>query len=539
VLPAPGASWLCQNGRTGFWRLLLVYICVCAAFILQACGGPTRDNPFDPHLDDGRGADLQLVVEIPLDEGQLPAVIGGVESITYEISAEDLKQSITGTMNLVGTRAQALALDVPEGNQRRVRVDAYGPDRIRLLRAGDTLDIVAGGTQQLQLDFERLRGTLEVVGQLPPELVEVDIIVSADGDTLRQKFAIDGAFQGRLEGIPTGPAAQVGLEGFDAEGQLLVNRELMVDIRAGLPAQIVLELRLGALEVEARFPELAPLVAIDRFSDEAGTFFLRSQQVGLPGPNEPIDFDVDFLFKGIGPNGERIEFYLFDVRDDTPPPVYILVDRRGDPIPGQLPIFDLLPGEEGHSDIWRVHQVRLTALEYIANSINTAQQIFDAELEVEITTQGYHAVIVPDGSSASRRWDLDIPRGLQNGWYRGQIVKYLLFENPQSPFPLILGAERVETPQMFGFLANDRDVLDGFAVDPQSGETHNVVAVLPGEESYAPLWVLQVFKLTAFDRFNSLADAIREDEENSIDLGILHINAPIVGLEEQNSGNEP
>ena len=71
---------------------------------------------------------------------------------------------------------------------------------------------------------------------------------------------------------------------------------------------------------------------------------------------------------------------------------------------------------------------------------------------------------------------------------------------------------------------------DGFAIDPGSGLTHNIFAVLPGEESYAPLWVLQIFKLVAFDRFNSLADAIREDPENAIDVGILHVNAPVVSL---------
>ncbi|HZE88749.1 MAG TPA: hypothetical protein VE404_04330, partial [Verrucomicrobiae bacterium] len=33
----------------------------------------------------------------------------------------------------------------------------------------------------------------------------------------------------------------------------------------------------------------APALAVDRFSDEAGTLFRRSAVPGLPGPGEPID----------------------------------------------------------------------------------------------------------------------------------------------------------------------------------------------------------------------------------------------------------
>jgi len=61
--------------------------------------------------------------------------------------------------------------------------------------------------------------------------------------------------------------------------------------------------------------------------------------------------------------------------------------------------------------------------------------------------------------------------------------------------------------------------------------THNVVTRLPGEEGYSPLWVLQIFKLAAFDRVLDLASALDQskNEENKLDIGeLLHINAPIV-----------
>ena len=39
-------------------------------------------------------------------------------------------------------------------------------------------------------------------------------------------------------------------------------------------------------------PAHAPVAAVDRFSDKAGTLLLRSTDTRLPGPNEPIDFDT-------------------------------------------------------------------------------------------------------------------------------------------------------------------------------------------------------------------------------------------------------
>ncbi|MFT5090657.1 MAG: hypothetical protein ACI8PG_005038, partial [Planctomycetota bacterium] len=68
-------------------------------------------------------------------------------------------------------------------------------------------------------------------------------------------------------------------------------------------------------------------------------------------------------------------------------------------------------------------------------------------------------------------------------------------------------------------------------LDPSTQGTHNVVTRLPGEEGYSPLWVLQVFKLSAFERVLDLASALDQakNEENLVELGrLIRINAPIV-----------
>jgi hypothetical protein len=44
--------------------------------------------------------------------------------------------------------------------------------------------------------------------------------------------------------------------------------------------------------LQPKDPDQAPIAAVDRFSDKAGTLQLRSTDTRLPGPNEPIDFDT-------------------------------------------------------------------------------------------------------------------------------------------------------------------------------------------------------------------------------------------------------
>jgi hypothetical protein len=52
-------------------------------------------------------------------------------------------------------------------------------------------------------------------------------------------------------------------------------------------------------------PDQAPIAAVDRFSEKAATFLVRSADNHLPGPNEPIDFDTPELSTlGLSPTGK-------------------------------------------------------------------------------------------------------------------------------------------------------------------------------------------------------------------------------------------
>jgi len=126
-------------------------------------------------------------------------------------------------------------------------------------------------------------------------------------------------------------------------------------------------------------PAHAPVAAVDRFSDKAGTLLRRSTDKRLPAPNEPIDFDtapLDTL--GLSPTGEPVLYYHLDVQSTTPAPVYVLY-REGEnsPVQNQLDIIDTLPGEKGYNDFGQIWKVWVPS-DYVANTITDASTLLQA-----------------------------------------------------------------------------------------------------------------------------------------------------------------
>lgn len=500
------------------------------AWMVAGCGAPARDNPADPRFVDPEAPGIELVATFPA-EG-LDASL--VAQVRFTVNAADLAAPVSGQMNLVGGEARAEVRGVPAGPGRIVRVEALDGNLIRTFAGSDTIAVEVPA-DPVRLHLSRLKGSLELSAQLPPEIVELEVVVVAGGDTLRQSYAVAGTHEGRISGIPTGSGVQVLLTGRDAQSQVLLSRTLGTDIRDDLVAHLAPSTAIGALEITAHFPPYVPRVAIDRFSDAAASVYRRSNRPRLPAANQAINFDdPTFLQRGYGPNGESMWFYNLDVRSTTPAQVYILVDRVGQPIAGQLPIFDVLPGEAGYSDLWQINRVRILDRDYPLNTLSSLAAINAGTYEVVQTDELMHCVLVPAGSRASLRFDPGTPTAAQQGWYRDQIVDYLLFENPGSVAQIDFGAGRINAPEMFAFFENDLDFSDGFALDPSGTGTHNVATRLPGQEGYAPLWVLTVFRLEVFDRVQNVASALDQSRNDASLLelpGLLYVDAPIVKVE--------
>ena len=500
------------------------------AVLSMGCGLPGRDNPADPGAPNDDDPGIELIAAIP----------EGVEfsrdrfaEIRYTVTAADIPDDISGPMNLVGDRASALVRGVPIGASRVIVADAFDANEIRTFSAADTIDVTTEGPRSLSLVFERLTGTIEISSDLPPEITQFDVSIAADGDTVRFLYEVSGTVQERITNIPTGTGVSVQMNGIDSEQQVLLQVSEQANVQSNFVAHITVNAVIGVLQIQANFPGYIPVVPIDRFSDAAGTFFKRSERPQLPAADDPIDFDEGFLMRSLGPNGEVIEHYHLDARPSAPTLVFVPVDFRGDPIPGQLPVFDDVPGDEAYSDLRRVVEVEVER-DYRPNAATSWPAMLDAQYDTTMTDRVIHCVMVPDGSVARKRFVDDIPTALQDGWYRDQIVKYLLFENPESSLTIDLSGDNLSTPIMYAFLQNDADVRDGFAVDAV-GNTHNVVTLLPNQLGYSPLWALTLFILDAFDRVADVpsAQAQAGNPENRLELAdgeVILVNAPIVAV---------
>jgi hypothetical protein len=275
-------------------------------------------------------------------------------------------------------------------------------------------------------------------------------------------------------------------------------------------------------------PEDAPRAAIDRFSEEAGTLLVRSADNDLPEPNEPIDFDQKpFFHQGLGPDGEVIQYYNFDVQPTEPAPIYALFRENGDPVEGQLNIVDVVPGDDGYNDFWQVHRVTVPD-SYEANAATSVADLTDAGYDIEATGTIKNCPVVPDGSTAEKR-NGDADPGLIDGWYDGEVVSYFLFE--EAPLETSNGSVP-RSPIYVTFNTNPgRDgggPPSGFVTEADSVQNHNVVASLPGEESYSPLWLVTIYDNADFAEVSDLDSAMDADVLAS---GAANVNCPIVSVE--------
>jgi hypothetical protein len=273
-------------------------------------------------------------------------------------------------------------------------------------------------------------------------------------------------------------------------------------------------------------PDSAPVLAVDRFSDAAGTRLRRSLEASLPGPDVPIDLDrAPFTVHALGPAGEPVTYYDLDDKARALVPVYRL-RRAGENggVPGQLNLFDYAPGDHGYNDLWRLIDVEVPA-DYVANRITSTAGLFARGYPLTPTTTIINCAMVPAGSVA--RHQLGPGDGsLHRGWYHDQVVYYFTFEEAA----LASGPDGAPTAPIYVAYAIDPGAPgggapSGFRTEPGGDRTHNVVDSLPGDPGYTPLRALHVYETAAFDRVIDLATATAApavaDDEHLANLPIV------------------
>ncbi|MGD8496205.1 MAG: hypothetical protein PVF05_08420 [Gemmatimonadales bacterium] len=281
-----------------------------------------------------------------------------------------------------------------------------------------------------------------------------------------------------------------------------------------------------ATAVTPKDPDTAPRAAIDRFSSQAGTLQVRTAGNGLPGPNQPVDFDRGpFITRGLGPDGTPVQYYNFDVQSRMPARLYV-VYREGEarPVEGQLDIVDAIPGDEGYNDFRQVVKVTVPR-GYVANTVTSVAEIRDAGFPLNPTKALVNRPIVPEGSTAGRRLHGNSPE-LQRGWYRGQIVYYFRFE--ERALEATSGMVPV-SPIYVTFAVNPGrpggGPASGFRTEPGSAQTRNVVQTIPSDAGYSPLWFVSVYDNADFGEVHDLPSALRA---NILARGVALVNCPIV-----------
>jgi hypothetical protein len=268
----------------------------------------------------------------------------------------------------------------------------------------------------------------------------------------------------------------------------------------------------------------AAKASVDRFSAAAGHLQVRTATNHLPGPNQPVNFDDGpFVTHGFGPHGEHVTYYNFDVQPLTPAPWYVLI-RQGEttPVTGQYPIIDALPGDSGYNDFHVVTQVTVPA-NYAANTVTSAAAIRAAGYPMTKTTMILNTPIVPEGSTAHQRLG-GASAALGTGWFDGKTVRFFTFvERP------LTGPTVPISPIFVSFNKNPGTdgggPGSGFKTEPGTKQSHNVVATLPTDAGYSPLWQVSVYDNTAFDQVHDLATVQRA---TILAAGVATVNCPIV-----------
>jgi hypothetical protein len=275
--------------------------------------------------------------------------------------------------------------------------------------------------------------------------------------------------------------------------------------------------------------DTATHVMVDRFSADAGTLFVRDGSNGLPGANEAIDFDQGepFVTQGLGPAGEVIRYYNFDVQSTTPAPIYALFYESGGAVPRQLNIVDVIPGDAGYNDFWQVVKVTVPD-SYVANTATSLQDLMDAGYDMETTTTLVNCPIVPEGSTASERLSGG-ETGLSQGWYQGELVFYFNFV--EAPLTATGMGDVPTSPIYVAFNINPDQTgggpASGFMTETGTTQTHNVVATLPGGMGYSPLWDVIPYDNASFNSVSDLTSAMAASN-----FGVAaQVNCPVVFIQ--------
>ncbi len=277
-------------------------------------------------------------------------------------------------------------------------------------------------------------------------------------------------------------------------------------------------------------PNTAAKVMVDRFSATAGMLMVRSATNGLPAANAPVNFDnAPFITKGRGPAGQMVSYYNFDVQSTTPDEIFVFFKAGATtPVAGQLNVINTLPGETGYNDFWNVTKVTVPD-NYVPNTVTSEAGINAAGYTKTATNIIVNCPVVPEGSTASLRMGGGAT-GLTRGWYKDKVVSYFEFgEKALSA----TATGKVQTSPIYVMFNINPDVAgggpgSGFKTETGNDKTHNVLATLPADAGYSPLWSVQVLDNAGFASVMNLTTALAASVKGA---NVANVNCPVASVQ--------
>ncbi len=195
-----------------------------------------------------------------------------------------------------------------------------------------------------------------------------------------------------------------------------------------------------------------------------------------------------------------------------------IVDGMPQFVDGQHNVIDVVPGDEGYSDLWEVNLVMVDD-SYVANSITSKAGIEAAGFEVVKPGLFVNCPIVGANSTL-----VEGPE-LTTGWYRDEPVFYPDFGgNDPLAIPIWVFIN--------GF--NDDGTPDFF-----EGQ-NNIIDKVPGEEGYSDFWRVNLVTVDATyeaNTFTSAAQVLASSLE--VTETDLLVNCPVVRPDSDSASGEP
>lgn len=245
---------------------------------------------------------------------------------------------------------------------------------------------------------------------------------------------------------------------------------------------------------------------IDRFSATTGHLMVRTATNGLPASNAAINYDNQpFITTGFDRTGAVVKYYNFDVQSRTPSPIYVFFKSSSTtPLIEQNNVVATIPGDASYNDFWVVKKVTVPD-NYVANSLTSEAEISASGYTITTTTDIVNCPIVPFGSTASKSFTSGAASSLSVGWYKGQAIAYFNFgEKALST----VGGLVPKSPIYVMFNDNTAGPSSGFKTETVNViQTHNVLATIPSDAGYSPLWDVQVINNTNFNAVTNLTTA--------------------------------